>query len=88
LPVVGSREETFWDEIVRLRKEIFAAVDSVVVYPNRVVFGGVGYTIMIDDREFAVASTGSTRWRVKSESFCETSVEWHQTYRNNGLEYL
>jgi len=75
LPVVRSREETFRDEVVRLRKEIFPAVDSVVIYPNDVVFGGIGCTVMVNDREFAVASTGSTRWRVKSESFCETSVE-------------
>jgi hypothetical protein len=75
LPVVGSRQETFWDEVVWLRKEIFPAVDSVVIYPDGVVFGGIGDTVMINDGEFIVASAGSTRWRVKSESFCETSVE-------------
>jgi hypothetical protein len=75
LPVVGSREETFWDEVVWLRKEIFPAMDSVVIYPDDVVFGGIDCTVMINDREFAVASAGSTRWRVESESFCETSVD-------------
>ena len=75
MPVVGSRQETFWDEIVGLREEIFPAVDSVVVYPDGVVFGGIGGTVMVNDGEFVVSSAGSTRWRVKSESFCETSVE-------------
>jgi hypothetical protein len=72
LPVVGSREKTFWDEIIGLREEIFPAVDSVVIYPDDVVFGGVGCTVMVNDGQFAVASASSTRWRVKSESFCQT----------------
>ena len=47
----------------------------MVIYPDGIVFGGIDDTVMVNDAEFVVASAGSTRWRVKSQSFCETSVE-------------
>jgi hypothetical protein len=54
LKVFGRREETLWDEIIGLGKEIFTVVDSVIVYENSVIFCGIGYAVVVDDGEFAV----------------------------------